>query len=331
MAESSTIDSTKCRNVESTSDIHLVSIQVKNIDGLTASVDFDEQLTNLTGGIEGGRTRLLNAFRTIRAAISAGYNDVMTYIRHYDETSSLVLTFSCDGRLVTWASGFREIPDVDDGRPPYYVLDPTWTFEDGSTSVTYGSGCERVEDEHLEIMEECAYWLTFNVITDIHEAMEHMSKLPYKVLGVLGVQDAYDISGNIGRLMPWLCCFSRDMSGCLVWLDDIFDGVHQLVIKRFAEEIGSRVRKGHNQYVMSTRHELGLVDTYPCVYFMHGKAVVISEASVFRDGKAMKHYTYAFERESDEWPYGWKRMLEERPEDVRAAVAVRLRDKEVSE
>ena len=318
-------DTSDCRNVEDRKHIiRLKTLDVKNINGLTVAIDFHRSLTNITGMMSGGRTRLVDIFYAMRGASYTGYRDVPGIIKHYDDSSRMSMTLTYDDCEVVWAAGFREIPDVDDGEEPFYLLEPFWRIinENGEIICHYGRDSEEeISDEHAQVIADCIFWLTHNVITNFKEALEHMSGLPYGIMGgLMGVSEPREISENIGRLIPWLAMFTTE-SNLLFWADDIYDSIHTLVVRRFAEEVGSRARKERNQYIMSSRDADAMVDTYPCWFMMDGRAVKISQEAGRRDE------LYLFHDDGDRW-YGWKRMLDDEFDKVRKDVTKKLSEVE---
>ena len=327
MAESSTTNFVECRNVESTPNIHLVSIDIVNVLGLTASVTFSRALTNLTGMPAAGRTRLWKCFKELRfMAVTCHrlmsketYNSVRA-------GSRMSMTLSYDGRDVIFVASFgeREMPDVhtegDEEETVKYVEWEWHVCNENGEIVDYMFS-DKSDSEHseavLRTVYQCRQWLNDNVVTDFKEALEHMSGLPYDIMsGLMGVRDVRDISEHIGKLMPWLAMFTTE-NGLLFWADDIFDGIHALVVRRFAEAVGSVARRERNQYVMSSRDVDALVDTYPCWFFMDSRAVKISQEI----GK--RNELYLFHDDGDRW-FGWKRMLDDEFDKVRRDIIKKL-------
>ena len=307
--------------------ICLKNIEVHNVLGLTASVDFHDQLTNLTGMPAAGRTRLLKCFKELRFMAVTGETLMSKEVhRSVRAGSRMSFTLSVDGldTIFVASYGEREMPDLhteDDDEEVIKWVEWEWHLCNENGEIVDYMFSDKGDSEHSEAVREtvysCRQWLNSNIITDFKEALEHMSRLPYDIMsGLMGVREIRDISEHIGRLMPWLAMFTKE-DGLLFWADDIYDSIHTLVIRRFAEALGSRAKKGRNQYVMSSRDIDALVDTYPCWFFMDGHAVKISQETGRRDE------LYLFHDDGDRW-YGWKRMLEDEFDKVRKDIIKEL-------
>ena len=306
--------------------IRLKAMDVHDVMGLTAHVDFHKDLTNMIGMIAAGRSRLFKCFYEARASACSASNAISDRIYKGVKAGSrisTVLSYDDIDVIYVMSYGEREVPDLktDDDKETVKWMSWEWHVcnENGEMVAVVLEDTPTVDDKIGQMIYDCRLWLNHNVVMDINECLEHMSGLPYGILGsILGVRDESDISENIGKTIPWLSVFTRE-DDLLFWLDDMTDNLHTLVVRRFAEGMGSRARKSRCQFIMSSRDVDAMVDTYPCWFFLSGHAVRISDG--IRDREEM----YAFAKEGNRWSC-WKNVLTHEPERVRDDVINKLKE-----
>ena len=268
----------------------------------------------------GGRTKFYECFMAMRAILTTGRSappgNISNGIR---EGSKMTATFDLDvGYKLKVEIGFKKMPKF-------------W----GEIYVGTGWGAEvvykayngdkllrrpRKEDEaqysavehiYATLRDDVIGFLDKKCIMTFDEAMEHMGGLPFEILRTLGIWRQDDINDHLAQLMPWLCCFSDDVRGCLVWMDDIFNSIHELIMTNFGESVVNMADDGGAQYVMSCRRSrvFRASDHYPCFYFYHGNVIKLSKKKEGR-GYMQREYEYAFKKDDDDY-HGWYHYLEE--------------------